>query len=152
MRNAIIIVSAIILSLTAIYFFFIRGIRGMNEVFLIPEGFTGCVGIYYNQKGAKSLIKKEKKIVYEIPENGKLMTSSPQNFGWAKENESGGYDATFYYVNNKGEKTQKISHEKIGYEYTNENYSDSTGETLRSYTFYISEKKNKFPDSVKCDN
>lgn len=152
MKKIIIIVSAIILALVAIYFFFIREVRGTDEVFLIPEGFTGCVGIYYDQKGAKPLIKKEEKIVYTIPKSGKLMTSSPQNFGRARMDDSGWHNATFYYVDNKGKKTQKISHKKIGYEYTNENFSDSTGETLRSYTFYISEKKDKFPDSVECDN
>jgi len=152
MKKAIIILSTIILVLGAIYFFFIKEVRGTDEVFLIPEGLTGCVGVFYDQKGAKPLIKKEEKIIYTIPKSGKLMTSSPQNFGWARMDDSGWHDATFYYVDKKGERVEKIPHEKVGYEYTNESYSDSTGETLRSYTFYISEEKNEFPDTVECNN
>ncbi|MGF9890967.1 hypothetical protein ABEX78_20135 [Priestia megaterium] len=151
MKKTILIISAIVLALVAIYYFFFREVRGTDEVFLIPEGLTGCFGIYYDQKDSKPLIKTDNKIIYKFPQNGKLTTSSPQNFGWARMNDSGWHDTTFYYVNNKGEKTKKISHEKIGYEYTNEEYSNSSGETLRSYTFYISKEKNKFPDSVECD-
>ncbi|MDU9693828.1 hypothetical protein O0Q50_21860 [Priestia aryabhattai] len=151
MKKTLIIVSAIVLALVAIYFFFFREVRGTDETFLIPEGTTGCFGIYYDQKDSKPLTKTNNKIIYKFPQNGKLMTSSPQNFGWARMDDSGWHDATFYYVNNKGEKIKKISHEKIGYEYTSE-YSDSSGDTIQSYTFYISKEKNKFPDSVECEN
>ncbi|WP_456363739.1 DUF6843 domain-containing protein [Priestia aryabhattai] len=152
MKKIIIIVGSIILVLGAIYYFFIREVRGTDETFLIPQGFTGCVGIYYDQEGAKPLVKKEDKIIYTIPKSGKLKTSSPQNFGWARTEDSGWHNQTFYYVNEEGKRVEKIPDEKIGYQYTNESYSDSTGKTLRSYTFYVSEKKNKLPDTVECKN
>jgi len=151
LKKIILTISAIVLAVAAIYFFFFREARGTDEVFLIPEGLTGCFGIYYNQENSEPLSKTDDKVIYRFPQSGKLMTSSPQNFGWARMDDSGWHDATFYYINEQGEKIKKISDEKIGYEYTNE-YSDSSGDTIRSYTFYISKEKNKFPDSVECDN
>jgi uncharacterized protein YxeA len=151
MRKIVITLSIIVLVSVATYYFFFREVRGTDEVFLIPEGLTGCVGVYYNDSNAKPLTKKDNKILYSIPADGKLMTSSPQYFGWANKNESGSFNADFYYVDKKGEKIEKISSEKVGLEYTNETYSSSTGKTMQSYTFYLSDKKNKFPDGVECD-
>ncbi|MEA3319670.1 MAG: hypothetical protein U9Q88_06550 [Bacillota bacterium] len=65
-----------------------RKTPGVDEVFLLPEGFQGCIYIYHNLPGEEELEIVDNKVVYEVPENGRILTSSPQNFlvnfGWHK--------------------------------------------------------------------
>jgi len=56
--------------------------------FLIPEGYTGWVRVEFEVPGAAPLPNEAGQYVIKIPPNGSLQTSSPEQYGWAKD----GYD------------------------------------------------------------
>jgi hypothetical protein len=58
-------------------------------IFEIPEGFTGWVLIEFGRTNCPPLAKRDGKLIFEIGHDGRLCTSSAQEFGWAK-------DAYFY--------------------------------------------------------
>ncbi|EDL66492.1 DUF6843 domain-containing protein [Bacillus sp. SG-1] len=71
----------------------------VDEVFLLPEGFKGCVYIHYNQPDGQKLEVTDKKIFYNVPRSGIIHTSSPADFAnlsWHK--------IYVQYVNNDGER------------------------------------------------
>ena len=61
--------------------------------FLIPEGYTGWVRVEFEIPGAPPLPAEDGQIVLKIPPSGTLKTSSPEQYGWARDN-------YFYYSNN----------------------------------------------------
>jgi len=82
-----------------------------DKVFLIPEGYEGCVGVIHDVKGAPELPMKKRTITYKIPDNGVLLTSSPHKIGWAYEDHSGWHEMDFYYIGDN--KKKEISKDKI---------------------------------------
>jgi hypothetical protein len=58
--------------------------------FLIPEGYVGWVRIEFQVVGAPVLPTERGAYVFRFPASGLLRTSSPEEFGWAK-------DQYFYY-------------------------------------------------------
>lgn len=58
--------------------------------FLIPENYTGWVRVEFGVSGAKSLPIEAGQAVAKFPVSGVLSTSSPAQYGWAK-------DFYFYY-------------------------------------------------------
>jgi hypothetical protein len=58
--------------------------------FLIPEGYVGWVRIEFRVVGAPVLPAERGVYVFRFPPTGLLRTSSPEEFGWAK-------DQYFYY-------------------------------------------------------
>ena len=53
--------------------------------FLIPEGFTGWVRIEFEVKGAPTAPIEDGEYVFKIPGDGKLLTSSAEQYGWADD-------------------------------------------------------------------
>ncbi len=53
------------------FFIFLNNIpvTDVDEVFLLTDGFEGCVYIHYNQPNKEELKIVDKKIVYEVPTN-----------------------------------------------------------------------------------
>lgn len=74
------------------------------ETHLIPEGFTGRVIIFFNQKNGQQVEYENRARVYEIPSNGILKTQFPPNEGNIPLE-----DLNFYYLNKQG-KRQKIKY------------------------------------------
>jgi hypothetical protein len=58
--------------------------------FLIPDGYTGWVRIEFEVKDAPPLPTDRGEYVLQIPPNGVLRTSSPEQYGWAN-------DCYYYY-------------------------------------------------------
>jgi len=52
---------------------------------LIPDGYVGWIEIKYGVKNAPPLAFQEGKLIYEIPDQGLLETSSRMEDGWAKD-------------------------------------------------------------------
>jgi hypothetical protein len=53
--------------------------------FLIPEGYSGWVRIEFEIPGAPPLPFEGGQTVLEIPPSGMLRTSSPEQYGWARD-------------------------------------------------------------------
>ena len=53
-------------------------------VYEIPEGFTGWILIEFGRTNCPPLMKRDGKLVFEIGRDGRLCTSSPLQYGWAK--------------------------------------------------------------------
>jgi hypothetical protein len=53
--------------------------------FLIPEGYRGWVRVEFEIPGAPPLPAEAGQIVLKIPPTGLLRTSSPEQYGWAKD-------------------------------------------------------------------
>ncbi|WP_078408838.1 DUF6843 domain-containing protein [Priestia abyssalis] len=100
----IILVVVIVISV----YFALKEKPGTDEVFLIPDGYKGCVGVFYDFKDEPPLKIQDNKITYRIPENGILKTSSPQDFGWSYEEHSGWHDVKYYYVDQDGNRVKEL--------------------------------------------
>jgi hypothetical protein len=53
--------------------------------FLIPEGYSGWVRVEFEIPGAPPLPQDAGRTVVKIPSSGSLKTSSPEQYGWAKD-------------------------------------------------------------------
>ena len=62
--------------------------------FLIPEGYTGWVRIEFEVQGAPSLPLENGEFILKVPTDGVLQTSSPEQYGWAKDH--------YYYYSAQG--------------------------------------------------
>lgn len=65
--------------------------RRPSSRFLIPEGYVGWVRVEFEVQGASALPLEAGQAVLKIPPDGLLRTSSPEQYGWAK-------DYYFYYA------------------------------------------------------
>ncbi|QDZ81096.1 DUF6843 domain-containing protein [Priestia megaterium] len=109
----------LLLLVGTIYFLFFHERRGMDTVYLIPNDYKGCVGVFYNVKGKSPLKVQNDKVIHKISRDGKLETSSPQSFGWYSTEDSGWHNSEYYYVNNQGKKVKKLNSERdINWEMT----------------------------------
>ncbi len=72
--------------------------QGEDSIRLIPEGYQGAVLIIFNQEDGAPKEYEEGKRVYRIPENGVLKTQFKPNYGIQNHQ--------FFYLNNKGERTE----------------------------------------------
>jgi hypothetical protein len=74
-------------------------------VYHLPEGFNGCFNIYFNQPKEKELEIIDDVLLLEVPENGRILTSSPSKFitdlGWHKEKA--------FYIDNDGKPVSEIN-------------------------------------------
>jgi hypothetical protein len=53
--------------------------------FLIPEGYSGWVRVEFEVSGAPQLPSEAGQTVLKIPASGILKTSSPEQYGWARD-------------------------------------------------------------------
>lgn len=116
MKKKFLLISIIFIVVLVIFTWINKPVTDVSEVYLIPEEYQGCVWIYYNQPKAKPLVIENKEIIYQIPENGILNTSSPSDFG-----NLGWHDVKAFYVNDQGQRVQEVPHEdyKLGGSYSN---------------------------------
>lgn len=62
--------------------------------FFIPEGYSGWVRVEFEVSGAPALLSKAGQPVLKVPATGVLRTSSPEQYGWAKDR--------YYFYSNAG--------------------------------------------------
>ncbi|ANB58128.1 hypothetical protein GFC29_3222 [Anoxybacillus sp. B7M1] len=105
-----------------------------DEEYLIPKNFKGCIYIVYNIQGAPPLTVREHTIFYTFDQNGVLITSSPEDFGWEGKLQSGFFKTHYFYIDENGKKIAKIPQEMIGQvvlgDYTNEHAVTITRKTF----------------------
>ena len=112
LRTKLMIVVIGLIILGMIYIFSFKQ-EGIDQTYLLPSGFEGCVVIHYNVKDAEPLYIENNQIVYEVPKNGIIHTSSPYDFGWVNDEHSGAYQLRAFYVDDNGEILEELPHEKI---------------------------------------
>ena len=78
-------ITLLVFILLGVTFKFIIDQNGVDQTYLLPNGFEGCVMINYGVEGASPLRIKNDEIFYKVPESGIIDTSSSYNFGWANE-------------------------------------------------------------------
>lgn len=74
-------------------------------VYHLPEGFKGCINIYFNQPNEKKLEIIDNTLLFVVPEHGNILTSSPYKFitnlGWHHEKA--------FYVDKDGNPVNEIN-------------------------------------------
>lgn len=136
----------LLLLVGTIYFLFFHERRGMDTVYLIPNGYKGCVGVFYNVKGKPPLKAQNDKVIHKISKDGKLETSSPQSFGWYSTEDSGWHNSEYYYVNDQGKEVKKLNWERdINWEMTAED--DYNG---KYFTFFVGGKDDASTPQPEC--
>lgn len=111
-KRAGMIVSVLFIA-ALLYLSAINSEPGVDETFLLPMGFEGCVLINYEVVGAPPLKIEDNEIVYQVPDDGIINTSSPMDFGWVSKENSGAYRLRAFYVDQAGNKVQELPQEKI---------------------------------------
>jgi hypothetical protein len=114
--------------------------EGVDQTYLLPSGFEGCVVINYNVDGAKPLKIENNEIVYKVPKSGILYTSSPFDFGWVNEKHSGAYQLRAFYVDEKGEKLEELPQEKIRFGANGANQEEGNQKNIISIRFLVQKK------------
>lgn len=112
LKTKIAIVMLILIFLGALYKL-LDNQEGVDQTYLLPLGFEGCVVINYNVDGAKPLKIENNEIIYRVPKSGIIYTSSPFDFGWVNEKHSGVYQLRAFYVDQEGEIIEKLPQEQI---------------------------------------
>ena len=74
-------------------------------VYHLPEGFKGCIDVYFNQPNKKELEIKDDTLLFIVPKNGSISTSSSydliMDLGWHK--------VKAFYVNEDGKPVSEIN-------------------------------------------
>ncbi|PED17385.1 DUF6843 domain-containing protein [Bacillus toyonensis] len=120
-----------------------------KKVFLIPDGYKGCIGVLYNIEDASPLKIEDKKIIYKVTKDGILKTSSNERFGKANEHDSGWYNVKYYYVDKKGNQVQRL---KEGKDIHNTTVSSQAGLTYSQFFIGTKKEAEKHPQFSMCFN
>lgn len=137
-----IVAAFLVCSLAAGVYFSMKGDKIKEEV-LVPEGYEGgCSYIVYDIENASKLELKDNTIAYKLNENGVLVTSSPQHFGWDNEKISPNLDRHYYYVSKNGDK-KEISQDNIQHEGNGSASKEGTGELTFRHFYLGSEEEVK---------
>lgn len=81
---------AFVIGLSAWLTFGVHKSRRPSSRFLIPDGYVGWVRVEFEVPGAPSAPAENGQYVFRIPPDGMLRTSSPERYGWGKDE--------YYYV------------------------------------------------------
>lgn len=111
-KRAGMIVSALFIA-AVLYLSAIDSEPGVDETFLLPMGFEGCALINYEVEGAPPLKIENNEIMYRVPNDGIINTSSPMHFVWVSKENSGPYRLRAFYVDQAGNKVEELPPEKI---------------------------------------
>ena len=123
---------------------FVVNQEGVDQTYLLPSEFEGCVVINYNVKGALPLKIENNEIIYKVPKSGIIDTSSPSDFGWVNEKHSGAYQLSAFYVDEKGEIIEELPQEKIRFGANGSSQEEGKPEKHFSYQIFgTKETENK---------
>lgn len=87
--------------------------KGVDQTYILPLNYEGCVIIYYDIENAPPLEMVDNMITYEVPEDGIIKTSSPMEFGWVSRNHSGSYQLHAFYIDKNGNKVRELTHDEM---------------------------------------
>ncbi|CAM3280007.1 hypothetical protein EDM52_11970 [Brevibacillus invocatus] len=123
-------------------FIFTKGVgqKGVDQTFLLPMDFEGCVVIYYDHKDALPLQIVNNEIIYSVPKDGVIRTSSPMEFGWVNKNSSGAYRTRAFYVDRYGKKIDELPQEDIRFGATGSVQEQGGFEQKHFYQIFGSEE------------
>lgn len=121
----------------------------INEVYLIPDGYKGCAGVFYNFKDAPPLKIEDKKIIYRVTKDGILKTSSNENFGKAYKDNSGWRNVKYYYVDKNGNPVQRLEE---GKDIHNTSVTWQAGLTYSQFFIGTKKEAEKHPQFSMCFN
>jgi hypothetical protein len=62
-----------------------HGARRISSRFLIPSGYVGWVRVEFGMSGSAPLATQGNQFILRIPSDGLLTTSSPERYGWGKD-------------------------------------------------------------------
>jgi hypothetical protein len=133
-------IAVLVLIFLGVRYVFLVNQEGVDQTYLLPSGFEGCVVINYNVDGAKPLKIENNEIVYKVPKSGILHTSSPFDFGWVNEKHSGAFQLRAFYVDDKGEIIKELTQEKIRFGANGANQEEGKPEKHYSYQIFGSEE------------
>ncbi|WP_285616180.1 DUF6843 domain-containing protein [Pseudobacillus badius] len=94
-------------------YMFITKDKRYSVSYKLPSGFKGCAIVVYDADDAPALEIKDQNITYRFNDEGVLYTSSPADFGWEGEKDSGFHETTYIYVDEKGKQVSELSTEDI---------------------------------------
>lgn len=112
MKKIIIAVLVIVFMILGI-FFVIDNRKGVDQTYLLPQDFEGCAVIFYDVAEALPLEIVDNEIIYEVPEEGILYTSSPMDFGWVSKKQSGAFQLVAFHVDKAGKIINQLPEEEI---------------------------------------
>ena len=121
----------------------VRNSTRPSSRFLIPEGYTGWVRIGFEVNGASPLPMDHNEYVVTIPADGKLQTSSPEQYGWAK-------DHYYYYSAPELRPLQDSGPAQLIWGKINGEESDVSGK--RKYQEFFVGTEQQFKNQVKQEN
>ena len=113
MKHAAGIGLIILLSAAAVFLLYEE--EGVDQTYLLPEGYEGCVVIRYDIPDAPKLKIENNEIVYRVPEDGIIETSSPYDYGWVNDEHSGAFQLKAFYIDKEGKRTAQLPEEEIGF-------------------------------------
>lgn len=120
-----------------------------KKVFLIPDGYKGCVGVLYNIKNTPPLKIEDKKIIYEVTKDGLLKTSSNERIGRESNLDSGWDNVKYYYVDKNGNQVQRL---KEGKDIHNTSVASQAGLTYSQFFIGTKKEAEKHPQFSMCFN
>ena len=108
--------------------------------FLIPEGYSGWVRVEFEIPGALPLPQDGGQTVVKIPSSGSLKTSSPEQYGWAK-------DSYAFYSSNSVQPLPDSGAGRLIWGKINGEASGSSGK--RKYEEFFVGTQEQFKDQVE---
>lgn len=85
-RMGIGVFSVVIVVVISVWFAFgVKTVRRPSSRFLIPDGYVGWVRVEFQTSGSPPVPAEEGHYVFRIPADGMLRTSSPERYGWGKD-------------------------------------------------------------------
>ncbi len=120
-----------------------------KKVFLIPDGYKGCVGVLYNIKDAPPLKIEDKKIIYQVTKDGLLKTSSNERIGRKSDLDSGWGNVKYYYVDKSGNQIKSLEE---GKDIHNTSVSSQAGLTYSQFFIGTKKEAEKHPQFSMCFN
>ncbi|MFS0646080.1 DUF6843 domain-containing protein [Siminovitchia sp. 179-K 8D1 HS] len=135
MKSKIGIIVLTLLVIGAVYLIMNSNKKGVDQTYLLPMDFKGCVVINYEVKGAPPLKIENNEIKYKVPKDGIVYTSSPMEFGWVNKKHSGSYQSKAFYVDKNGDIVKELPQEEIRFGATGSIQEE--GEQERKYYYQI---------------
>ena len=121
----------------------VRNSTRPSSRFLIPDGYTGWVRIGFEVNGALPLPMNHNEYLVQIPADGKLQTSSSEQYGWARDH--------YYYYSAQGmHPLQDSGPEQLIWGKINGEESGASGQ--RKYEEFFVGTEQQFKDQGKEEN
>jgi hypothetical protein len=109
--------------------------------FLIPDGYVGWVRVEFQSSGAPPAPVENGEYVFQIPPSGLLKTSSPEQYGWAKDR--------YFYDSNNGARRLPDSGREQNRIWGKINGQESSSQGSRTYEEFFVGTERRFREQIK---